>query len=95
MHSAFNIANALGAWLGGLVIAPGLRLCELVRSCQTQLPRESGFLQSGDPEGCSRLLATGSYPAIKVLSFGNQRDDIHHAFKIPIPVHADLGQAVH
>jgi DHA1 family inner membrane transport protein len=23
MHSAFNIANALGAWLGGLVIAEG------------------------------------------------------------------------
>jgi DHA1 family inner membrane transport protein len=23
MHSAFNIANALGAWLGGLVIALG------------------------------------------------------------------------
>jgi DHA1 family inner membrane transport protein len=23
MHSAFNIANALGAWLGGLVIADG------------------------------------------------------------------------
>jgi DHA1 family inner membrane transport protein len=23
MHSAFNIANALGAWLGGVVIAAG------------------------------------------------------------------------
>ena len=23
MHSAFNVANALGAWLGGLVIAWG------------------------------------------------------------------------
>jgi DHA1 family inner membrane transport protein len=23
MHSAFNIANAIGAWLGGLVIAEG------------------------------------------------------------------------
>jgi DHA1 family inner membrane transport protein len=23
MHSAFNVANALGAWLGGLVIAYG------------------------------------------------------------------------
>jgi DHA1 family inner membrane transport protein len=23
MHSAFNIANAIGAWLGGLVIAGG------------------------------------------------------------------------
>ena len=25
-HSAFNIANALGAWLGGLVLAAGLGL---------------------------------------------------------------------
>ena len=25
-HSSLNIGNALGAWLGGLVIAAGLRL---------------------------------------------------------------------
>jgi DHA1 family inner membrane transport protein len=25
-HSAFNVANALGAWLGGLVLAAGLGL---------------------------------------------------------------------
>ena len=42
-HASLNIANALGAWLGGLVIAAGLRLPVDRRSWASALS-VAGFL---------------------------------------------------